>query len=59
MRAKGYNVETINHHERLLNMHTNEYGFNIHHKNCGCPFNSNIKPKASANHQGLMKKNIK
>ena len=57
MRAKGYNVETISHHEKLLNEYINDYGFNIKQKSVPDIFRTNIKAKASVNHSGLIKKN--
>jgi len=55
MRAKGYDVEAVSHHERLLNEHTNDYGFSIKQKAVPDIFKINIKARASTNHQGIKK----
>lgn len=45
MIIKGYNIDHVTHHERLLNEFTNEYGFNLNHKGTTDIFKANTKPR--------------
>ena len=49
MIVKGYNIEGINHQEKLLNHFNNEYGFNLNFKEKSDIFKTNIKPKNVVN----------
>ena len=59
MRIKGYDLESVSHHERLLNEINNDYGFNIRNKNTPNIFKANLKARASSNHKGIINKNTK
>ena len=45
MLRKGYKIDGITIHERLLNEFTNEYGFNLNFKETSDIFKTNIKPR--------------
>ena len=49
MIAKGYNMETLKHHDKLLNEYTSEYGLNLNHKENSDIFKINMKPKNNGN----------
>jgi len=56
MRIKGYDLEDLSHHGKLLNEINNDYGFNMRYKDSPNIFKNNIKAKASNNHKNLIKR---
>ena len=57
LKTKGYDLENINYHDKLLNEVCNDYGFNTRNRNSNDIFKTNLKAKALNNHRNIIKRN--